>query len=740
MAQGGSVDIVPEGDMAQFLSQPLLRGAKSMTATAKDVVRVNFDPKIVGARTLIESTFQIGCRLAPLKVPHELRASRKHVRHMGYSTVLSAIFTIPVLVLAWAPLVPRPIPYGAVSLVLATLVQVLIAGPFYPKALQSLLFSRTIELDLLIVLSTSAAYVFSVVSFVYLACGHPLSTGEFFETSTLLVTLIMVGQWLSALARQKAVESISIRSLQSSNAQLLTAAGEHVAEIDTKLLQYGDVFGVSPETTIPTDGIVITGSSEADESMLTGESRPVEKQPGSLVIAGSINISGKLIVRLTRLPVENTISTIASMVDNAKLTKPKVQDLADRVASYFVPVVLLLAIMTLVIWIAIGVTVRNQTGSEATIQAITYAITVLIVSCPCAIGLAVPMVIVISSGIAAKHGVVFKSAESLEIAYKATHIVFDKTGTLTEGRLSVIEEHYMVEDEAGTRAMIRSLAKNSKHPVSAAVAAHIGAVKGISAPVGDIKAFPRLGVEGKIHGRQIRAGSASWLGFTLDPQVQILLGKGLTLYCVVIETRLCAVFGLADTIRADSAALVAKLYERGLRVMLLSGDEEGAVRKVATQLAPYPFEALSRCPPGDKQNHIQRLLSTPVSNNKRPVVIFVGDGTNDAAALAQASIGVHMASGTDVAQSAADVILMRPSLQGVLTMIDISRAAMLRVKINFGWSLIYNILALLFASGALVNATNGGTIRLPPAYAGLGELVNVMPVIAIALGLRWVRF
>jgi Cd2+-exporting ATPase len=270
-----------------------------------------------------------------------VEAGSKHVRQVGYMTLLSVTLTIPVLVLAWAPLPEKKIAYGSASLALATIVQVIIAGPFYPTALKSLVFSKTIEMDLLIVLSTSAAFIF-VISFGYLVTGHPLSTGQFFETSTLLVTLIMVGRYVSALTRQKAVESVSVRSLQVPTAILMTEDGSDETEIDARLLQYGDVFKVVPDSTVPTDGTVMSGSSELDESMITGESRPVEKHVGSGVIAGSRNGSGTLAVRLTRLPGDNTINTIARMLDEAKLSKPKLQGIADCVASYFVPVVIIL--------------------------------------------------------------------------------------------------------------------------------------------------------------------------------------------------------------------------------------------------------------------------------------------------------------------------------------------------------------------------------------------------------------
>ncbi|KAL9114290.1 MAG: hypothetical protein Q9227_001712 [Pyrenula ochraceoflavens] len=748
--QGSNLDVIPS-NVKDFLSQPLPLGISDVQLVDKDVVRINFDPKIIGARSLIGKNAKHPCKLAPPPTDPGLAAGSRHVQNMGYITLFSIALTIPVLVLAWAPIKDRPVPYGGVSLALATTIQIVVAGPFYPKALKSLIFSRVIEMDLLIVLSTSAAYIFSVISFGYLASGKPLSTGEFFETSTLLVTLIMFGRWVAALSRQKAVESISIRSLQSSTAQLVTEAGTDGEEIDTRLLEYGDIFSVLPEHRVPTDGVVISGSSEIDESMLTGESRLIAKEASSSIIAGSINGSGKLIARMTHLPGENTVSVIAGMVDNAKLSKPKIQDLADRAAAYFVPLIVCLTMVTFVVWIGVGVAIQHKSGSDAAIQAITYAITVLIVSCPCAIGLAVPMVIVIGSSVAAERGIIFKSADSIEIAYKATHVVFDKTGTLTTGKLAVVEKHYIGEDSSTQRATILGLIANSKHPVSAAVATHLTKQSVSAAQIHEIKTVPGKGIEGKIDGKSVRAGNPHWLEVDSDPHVQSIQDQQrLTLLCVTLDSKLLAVFGLADTIRPEAAATIAMLKQNGIHVSLLSGDDAGAVQYVAKQIGLDPGnEAQARCSPGDKQKHIQDLLAEPSFSSKskkakKPTVIFVGDGTNDAVALAQASIGVHMNpsdSTTDaaIAQSAASVVLMRPSLSSVLTMVSISRAAVLRIKFNFAWSFVYNVAALLFASGALVGKSST-SIRIPPQYAGLGELVSVLPVIAVAVGLRWSRF
>lgn len=739
--QGSTIDFVCESNPTDIVDGEWPDGVVTVTASGKNTISVEYDPKVIGARDLLHGGWKEPMRLAPPRADLTLETGAKHVRHVGYMTLLSAVLTIPVLVMAWAPLPEREIEYGSASLALATLVQVVVAGPFYPKALKALVFSRVIEMDLLIVLSTSAAYIFSVVSFGYLVDHRPLSTGEFFETSTLLVTLIMVGRFVAALARQKAVESISIRSLQTLTASIVKDDGTE-EEMDARLLQYGDVFTVQPDTRLPTDGTVISGSSEIDESMLTGESKPVEKYVGSPVIAGSVNGSGTLRVRLRRLPGENTISTIAGMVDEAKLSKPKIQDIADQVASYFVPVVIGLTILTFVTWVGVGVGVRKQSGSEAVIQAITYAITVLIVSCPCAIGLAVPMVIVIATGVAADRGVIFKTAESIEIACRATDVVFDKTGTLTEGKLSVVAEHY-TESTGETdyvKSLLLGLIRTNKHPVSSAVAAHLlsGSTLG---PAGldqvDPKNLTGKGVEGTTSsGNVLRAGNSRWLDVSSYPQVQSVLSQGYTAFCFTINGALAAVYGLNDTLRGDAASTVSKLQEAGIATHILSGDDDGAVRAVAAQLGIPESNIRSRCSPGDKQAYIQELLSKLPTDKTgkraaKPVVLFCGDGTNDAVALAQASIGVHMNEGTDVAQSAADVVLMRPNLGGVVTAIAVSKMSMRRVAFNFGWSFVYNLFAVLLAAGAFVNA------RIPPEYAGLGELVSVLPVIAAALLMRW---
>lgn len=725
-AKGQQLDVLRCKKSNNLLSQPLPRGVMDLVSLDEQTIRIRYDSEVIGARVLLEHGFSNPLQLAPPRPHPSITMGAQHMRGMGIRTLLSIALTIPVLVLAWAPLPKHPVIYGAISLALATIIQVLVAGPFYPSALKSLIFTRVMEVDLLIVLSTSTAYLFSVVSFGFLVKGSPLETGEFFETSTLLVTLIMAGRFISASARQKAVESISIRSLQPSMALLVDDAEEK--EVDARIVQYGDILKIAPDSRVPTDGTVISGTSEVDESMMTGEVRLVAKTRGSTVIAGSVNVSGTLQIRVTRLPSDNSISAIAEMVDDAKMSKPKTQELVDVVAGYFIKVVLGLTGTTFVIWIAIGIKNGKDSTSEAAIQAITYAIAVLIVSCPCALGLAVPMVIVIAGGVAADHGIIFRSGEALESARKVSHVVFDKTGTLTEGKLCVSAVQYL-KKQGSTQSLLLGLIFNTRHPVSSAIASHLKSQNITPARVEEIKTLTGKGVEGKFNGINIQAGNSRWVGVESLPQVKSLLSRNMTVMCVVVNNDLHAIFGLEDSLRPDALATVSSLTARGITVSILSGDDEGAVQSIAATLGIPSSCAKSRYSPAEKQQYLQDILATSSSTT-----IFCGDGTNDAIALAQATIGVHMNSGTDVARSAANVLLIRPALGGILILVDLSHAAFRRIVINFAWAFVYNLFAITLAAGAFVRA------RVSPQYAGLGEIVSVLPVILIALQLKWADF
>ena len=434
----------------QFADPLRPAGVKDVIQLNRNIFSIRYDAKVISARDTLNTGSSSPISLAPLRPHDEVTAD---IRKTAYTTVLSSILTIPILVLSWAPLPTHKMIYGSVSLALATVIQVVVAGPFYPRAFRSLIWTRTIDMDLLIVLSTSTTYLFSVTSFIYQVKGTSLPTGLFFETSALLISLIMIGRLISDFACQRAVKSRSIRSLQPPTALLIDTSNRDVdggTELDARLLQYGDVFRVKPGCPVVTDGIIISGNSEFDESMLTGEARLVERKAGSLITAGSVNHSGTVSVQLTRLPGGNTI-------DEVTHSKPKIQETADQFAGYVVPAIGALAMMTVVIWFAVGKLVRSDSTRLAISKAIPYAISVLVVSCPCAVGLAVPMVLVIANGVAAGHGVIFKSAEAMRVAQNITHVVFDKTGTLTEDRLSVLVEDYLTESRMLTGALALAL-------------------------------------------------------------------------------------------------------------------------------------------------------------------------------------------------------------------------------------------------------------------------------------------
>lgn len=697
--------------------------------------RITYNPRVVGARDLLEKGFGGPLSLAPPNSDHATATDTDHLRETLCTTLLSAFLTIPVLVMSWAPLSPHNIAYGSSSLTLATLVQFIVAGPFYSRAVKALLFSHMIEMDLLIVISTTTAYFYSVVAFVYETKGRPLSTGEFFETSTLLVTLIMCGRLASAYARRKAADSISMQDLQPSKAILSEDRKERL--IDIREFQYGDLFKVLPDTIVPTDGIIVSGETEIDESMITGEAIPVPKFHGSQIVAGSVNGPGPILARLTKLPFDNTISRIASLVDEAKLSKPKSQETADRVASYFVPCILALTVVVFSIWIAVGIAVRKTSISDAIVTAITYALAALIVSCPCAIGLAVPMVMVIAGGVGAQHGVISKSPEAIENARNVSHVVFDKTGTLTQGKFVVVEEVYWEGNRNEAASIARQLTSNSKHPVSQALTTHLEPFDKSSIKLENVSSAVGKGMHATLECQPVKGGSPLYVEAVEDPNVQRLLSQGLSVFCVRRGSALLAIYGLRDALRPDTTSVISALQARGILVSIVSGDSFDAVNRLATELGIPLSHAKGQCTPEDKARYISSLSAAPSRGKNKiytTVTIFCGDGSNDAVALAQADIGIHIADGTDVAKGAANVVLIHPSLSGILALMDLSRASMRRVYLNFAWALVYNLFAILLAAGAFVTA------RIPPAYAGLGELVSVLPVIAVAMQLRWMRF
>lgn len=714
-----SIDLLADRHAARALAEVATPGVTRTAILSKHVVRVSYDPTVVGARTLMQSIGTLSRGLAPPCSDPSVSGGRKRLLYQLIKTTAAACFTIPVAVMAWSEHLVDARTEAYVALVLATIVQLIAIPDFYIPAISALVHSGALEMDMLVVISITAAYAYSVVAFGFLMAGKPLETKAFFETSTLLITLVLLGRLVAAYARIRAVAAVSFWTLQSTTA-VIVEDGKDV-EVDARLLQYGDTLKIGSHTVVPTDATVLRGSSEVDESMMTGESIPVFKKEGDVVIAGTINGSGALTASLTRLPGRNTVTDIAQMVEEAAKSKPRLQDIADRVAGWFVPIVTSIALVVVVVWVIVGLKVRDYGAGKAISTAITYAVATLAISCPCALGLAVPMVLVVASGIAARNGVIVKSAQCTERARKVTDVVFDKTGTITEAVLDVTDEQFLDPDPEEAIAVSKALVGGNRHPVSLAVAKHLEQRADAQASVTSVHVVPGAGIEAAFKGRIVRAGSPEWTRTSDHPVVARLQEMGGTMLVVARDAEPMAVFSMRARLRVEAAGVVAELGRRSIDVHLVSGDQRLAVDTVAAQVGIS--HVVSRCTPAEKRNYVARLMK------RGKTVMFVGDGTNDAVAVTQADVGVQLASvqsASDVTRGAADVVLLN-GLEGIPFLLRISAVSFRRIVFNFTWSATYNLLAILLASGALVS------VRIPPAYAGLGEIVSVLPVILAAM-------
>ncbi|KAH7327628.1 E1-E2 ATPase-domain-containing protein [Rhizoctonia solani] len=708
------------------------------------------------------ATFQVwgGVYLPPAQESSIDSAQREVLRLLHYTTV-SAVLCFPVLVFAWAPLPPHPTIYGGISLALTTLIQIYVARPIYVSGIRALTVQRTIDMDLLVALSTGTAYLFSTIAYAFREAGRPIDhQGEsYFETSALLVTLVMLGRLIAAYARRRSTNAVAqLVSMQVDQATLLLPTGE-TQLIPTGLVHTNDILRLEPGDRIPTDGRVVKGEAHVDESSITGESAPVLKRAGAVLVAGTVLIGSRLEMRVTLSPEENTLSRMAELMRTAQGARLRVQDTADRVAGWLAPVVLAIGTVTFIAWAWAGLAAASRVVDgvaraaetrEAVVDSVGYAVAVLVVSCPCAIALCVPMVAVIAVAVGTRRGVLFKTVEALESAYDVSVVVFDKTGTLTLGKLSVDSSKYYPQEtlpwlgtERGIQSVVRALTGSSTHPVSAAVHEHVVATLASASPLHtdglDVKSIPGKGVEATVDGVVIRGGSAVWAagGGTVKD-----LGDHTTFVVSVATDPAHSVFTciahytLSDTLRPDAASAIKSLTRRGLEIHILSGDNHRVVTRTASSLGIPTDQARGNCSPEEKGQWIKFLQGAaddcetghdPVL--KRRKVMFVGDGTNDALALVQSDVGVSLGGGTDVASSAAQVVLLSSLNAGLNDVFGLARAARRRVWINFAWAGVYNAAAILLACGVL------GRARIPPQWAGLGELVSVLPVVLVAWSL-----
>ena len=621
---------------------------------------------------------------------------------------LAAALTLPLLgpmLLGWS------LP-GWLQLALATPVQFWLGARFYRAGWKALM-ARSGNMDLLVALGTSAAYGLSV----YMLFKHwEHEPHLYFEASSAIITLVLLGKWLESRAKRQTTEAI--RALQALRPETATVRRDgREIQIALDQVKEGDTAIVRPGERIPADGVVLEGRSHADESMLTGESLPVAKDVGSAVTGGAVNGEGLLAVQVTAVGAQSTLARIIDLVESAQAKKAPIQRLVDRVSAVFVPVVLLIALATLLGW---GMASGNWE------QAILNAVAVLVIACPCALGLATPTAIMAGTGVAARNGILIKDAEALEIAHGVEAVAFDKTGTLTAGKPSLVAlEPHGVEREA-LLELAAAVQAGSEHPLAKAVVAAAGG--NMAGKAREVRAVPGRGVEGVVADHRVAIGSSRWMR-ELGVEVDVLADKaeqfarqGYSVSWIADLTDRPALLGamaFGDAPRPEAAEAVAQLEARGIRTVMLTGDNRAAAEAVGRRLGIDDVRA--EVLPGDKADALSDL-------GKRYRTAMVGDGVNDAPALAAADLGIAMGSGTDVAMHAAGVTLMRPDPRLVGAAIDISRRTYAKIRQNLFWAFVYNVVGIPLAALGV----------LTPVIAGAAMALSSVSVVANALLLkRW---
>jgi Cu+-exporting ATPase len=653
-----------------------------------DQVSVNLtteEARIEGAAdtaSLISAVEDAGYEAAP----KDIRAPAVAAPRSGSLKLVVAIgLSLPLLL----HMVGVPLP-GWLQLALATPVQFWAGAQFYRAGW------KAANMDRLVALGTSAAYG---LSFYQLLAGH----GEhlYFEAAAVVITLVLLGRWLEARAKRGTTAALrALHALRPETALVERNGGED--EVTVGSLVAGDVVVVRPGARIPADGTVLEGASHVDESLITGESVPVVKQPGDAVVGGAINGEGRLRVRATALGAQSTLARIIELVETAQAKKPPVQRLADRISAVFVPIVMLVAAATLAGWFLAGA------GAEA---AIIAAVSVLVIACPCALGLATPTAVMVASGAAARSGILIQDAAALERARAVTVVVFDKTGTLTEGHPAVTGTSLSDADFA----LVAAAQQGSEHPLGKAI---LAAAKGrglVLAPLGAYRAVPGSGLEASVGGRRFLVGSRQFIadaGFVPE-------GTG-TVHAAALapERRYLGAVELADTLRPSAPAAIAALKRAGIRTLILTGDTEEAARRIAAEAGLDEVRAGLK--PADKAAILEAL------RGEGDVVAMVGDGINDAPALAAADLAIAMGSGTDVAMKSAGIVLMRADPMLVVDAIALSRASVRRIHENLFWAFGYNVVGIPLAALGL----------LSPVLAGAAMAFSSVSVVLNSLRLR----
>jgi len=693
-------------------------GVKSASVNfASQRATVEYDEGVTGAEKLIGVVKARGYGASVAgDLDREQKMRAEQISSLRRLLIFSAVLSAPALAIG---MFFMDFPYRLfVLFALATPVQFVAGARFY-KGLWAAVKNRSADMDSLIAIGTSAAYFYSVAALLGLV------TEQYFETAAVLITLVLLGKYLEAIARGKVSEAIrELFKLAPKTARVLRGGREHV--IPAEQVRVGDVIIVKPGEKIPVDGLVLKGDSSVDESMVTGESLPVEKTKGSKVIGGTINKHGFFHFKATKVGSETVLAQIVKLVEEAQSSKAPIQRFADEVSAVFVPAVIIISLATFAAWYLLG--------SGVSFALIT-AVSVLVIACPCALGLATPTAIMVGTGIGAKKGILIKNAEALETMHKLEYVVFDKTGTITEGKPRVTDVVSLSDlSEKQVLAYAAALEKHSEHPLAEAIVKDAEEKKLALPHVTGFKAIPGKGVEASLLGKRAFMGSArlaqerNAFGKEAAAKARKLEEEGKTVMVLALGGRGVGLVAVADTLKDTARPAVAELRKLGIEAVMITGDNARTAAAIAKTAGIKKFFA--EVLPHEKALHVKKLQA------KGARVGMVGDGVNDAPALAQADVGFALRSGTDVAVEAGSAVLMKNDPMDVPRCIRLGRATMNKIRQNMFWALVYNVVGIPIAAGVLYPFTGW---LLSPMIAGGAMALSSVSVVSNSLTLKWIK-
>jgi len=701
---------------------------------ATEQATVSFDPGRASVDALKAAVAAAGYELADPRADTtpvddaEQAAREAEQRSQRARLIVGVLLSVPVLLGGMAhllPWVPAMLRNPWVLLVLTTPVQFWVGWQFHRGFLHDLRY-RNASMATLVSVGTSAAYFFSVAVTLWPHAFPQHGTMTYFDVSAVVITLVVLGRWLEARARGRTSEAIRrLVSLAPRTARVVRDGAE--IDVPTADVRVGDFVRIRPGERIPVDGVVTEGASTIDESMLTGESLPVDKTLESKVLAGTVNRTGSFVFRAARVGSETALARIVKLVADAQGSRAPIQRLADRVAAIFVPIVLAIAALTFLAWWAFG-------PEPSALYALTSAVAVLVIACPCAMGLATPTAIMVATGRGAELGILIRNATALEQLDRVSTIVFDKTGTLTAGRLEVTDVitesgDGMASDEV--LALAAAAEQGSEHPVGEAIVAR-AKERGLALPpISEFATVPGQGIDAMAPDGRVLVGNRTFMdtrGVDVDAlsvRARALAAQGKTAVYLALAGRALGVVAVADELKPEAPEVIAALARRGLDVAMLTGDARPTAEAIAARAGIT--RVLAEVLPEDKAREITSLQS------ERRRVAMVGDGINDAPALARAEVGIAMGSGTDVAIEAADVTLVRGDLQGVVDAVDLSRRTIRIIKENLVWAFGYNVVLIPVAAGVLYPIWG---VLLSPILAGAAMAFSSVSVVTNSLRLK----